>query len=219
MKKVRPFQLRLPLSFAALITAWALAPMAAEAQMSMVSLKFQSDTYQVMNRADYPGGNFEIQYLPKGEDKVQWTHMLTITKHGDKSMKDMALSQAREIQRRTGVDRYSGALLMESKSKQSIFFDMIKSEDHYVENSLVRFFQTNDGVYSYKLSRRMYRGRLPADATMSNLEIMKFIDRLRLKRADLIIDFARKTLPYQNADDPMGMSELPFAEKKTTPTN
>jgi hypothetical protein len=185
---------------------WALG---AFGQLSSVALRLQSEPLQLLKSTQ--GKNAVMTYHPRGETESNWNIKFEVILRPGATAEVEARKDLTDAIKKKGQDRYSGVLLMGSRSNSSFYLDQVKTENGNIESSLTRYFAGPDGLVLYRWTRRLQRARIPADATTGHIEVMRFIDRERQRRADLITDLAtKKEMPRQVKDDPMGMKTLPL---------
>lgn len=188
----------------------------ARAPLSARVLQIQSEPLQ-LRASEGQGMNLVLTYHPRGQNPKNWTTKFEIMRapgkdHVTKARTDLASALAHQ-----GKDRYAGALLLTTRSGKSVFLDQYRSAEDAIESILTRYFPADDGLVIYRWTKKYPLSRAPADATSRHLEVMRFIERERQKRADLITDFAtKKDIPQMIKDDPMGMKTL-SARPKSTP--
>lgn len=198
--------------FALLLTVLSVMP--AFGQLSSIALVLQSEPLQLLKSTQ--GKNAVLTYHPRGETETNWNIKFEVIRRAGTSAESEARKDLAEALTRKGKDRYAGVLLMGSRSNSSFYLDQVKTEGGNIESSLGRYFTGTEGLVIYRWTRRLERSRIPADATTGHLEIMRFIDRERQRRADLITDLAtKKEMPMQLRDDPMGMKTLPLKVRST----
>lgn len=190
--------------------------LAAGAQLSARALRLQSEA-MVLSKSEGQGLKRVMTYYPRGQGESEWTIRFQVMRAEGKDHVAFARAELAEALARKGRDRYAGALLLTTRSGQSVYLDQYLSEGDGVESRLTRYFVADDGLVIYRWTRRLPNARVPADAGARHLEIMRFIERERQKRVDLITDFATKRdIPLMAKDDPMGMKTLP-AKPKSQP--
>lgn len=194
-----------------------LMPAVARAQASspMIAIRLQSESF-VYLKGHPTLQPLDVLYGVKGESKNEWSTHFQIKGHASKSPAELARQEARKTLARKPKDLYAAALLMASRSGNSIFVDQVRSESGFIESSLIRFFRANNGkVVSYRWIRRLNLARAPAsEAAQTKNEIVRFLANERVKRADLIVDLSKKDLPHQLRDDPMGLQGFPIRPRQ-----
>lgn len=171
----------------------------------------------LLSSADGKGMKQVLTYFPRGEKASEWTIRFEIFRVEGNDPIAKARSELAEALASRGNDRYAGAQLLTTKSGESVFLDQYRTEGERIESMLTRYFKKDDMIVVYRWTRRMPTARVPAEAGAKHLEIMRFIERERQKRVDLITDFAtKKDIPHMSKDDPMGMRPL-SAKPKSQP--
>ncbi|MBX3017954.1 MAG: hypothetical protein KF767_08695 [Bdellovibrionaceae bacterium] len=205
-----------PLTLFLLVTLWLLIGVKAFAQLSARPLKLQSEQL-LLAQSKGLGLSKVMTYYPRGQKATDWQIRFEILRAAGDDHVAKARSDWAAANESRGNDRYAGAQLLVTKSGKSVFLDQYRTDNNVVESIVTRYFQATDGLVIYRWTRRMPSARLPADASARHLEVMRFIERERQKRVDLLTDFAtKKDVPLMERDDPMGMKSLP-AKPKSQP--
>lgn len=203
----RPFTLLL------LVTLWLMVGVKAFAQLAARPLKLQSEQL-MLSKSQGMGLSKVMTYYPRGQKAAEWNIRFEILRAAGDDHVAKARADWANANEARGNDRYAGAQLLVTKSGKSVFLDQYRTENGVVESVVTRYFQAKDGLVIYRWTRRMPMARLPADASARHLEIMRFIERERQKRVDLLTDFStKKDVPLMERDDPMGMKSLPVKPK------
>lgn len=194
--------------------------------LSAITIKLQSEKLQMIKN-DSSGTQTNLTYAPQGETELNWKSQFQIfdlapeqadlnkekTAEALAQIEKIASAEVQKSLAEKDQDRYAAALLMKTASGQSFYVDQFKTVNGFVESSLTRYFVSKQGPMAYRWVRRIplpksAGGRNATPAQLEQIQVMKFVERERQGRGDLILDFAKKPLPNQVVDDPLGLKPV-----------